>query len=214
MKQRLLETVGRSARLKLLNELKRSSAGLPVKELAARLGMSYMGVKDLCVDLQGKGLLATWRQAQKLGRPLMLYRLTERAHELFPAVSNALTLELLEMTQKLYGTAAPEKLLLLLFQARTEVYRSKVHGSLEERLAALARLREAEGCMSEVERGGTDRWAIVEHHSPMLDVLDAYPMVGKLEAEMFGQLLGVPVKREEERVAGLFTATFRPVQPE
>ncbi len=90
-RQRLLETVGRSARLKVLNELKRTPHGLPVAELAERLGMSYMGVKDVCTDLQKRGLLDTWRQPQKLGRPHMLYRLTQRAHDLFPTASNAMT---------------------------------------------------------------------------------------------------------------------------
>jgi len=228
MRQRLLETVGRSARLRVLNELKRSSAGLAVKEIAARLGMSYMGVKDLCVDLHQRGLLVTWRQPQRLGRPLMVYRLTDRAHELFPAASNALTLELLQVTQKIYGASAPEKLLLHVFHGRTERYKAQIRGdTLEKRAESLARLRDAEGCMCELITGGNHGngnespganggggktsdggLAIVEHHSPLLDVLEAYPIVGKLEAEMFQAVLGVPVKREEERVAGLFRARF------
>src|SRR3954468_20080869 len=148
-RQRLLETVGRSARLKLLNELKRTPTGLPVKALAERLDMSYMGIKDLCVDLHRRGLLETWRQPQKLGRPLMLYRLTERANELFPTVSNALTIDLLRITAKIYGAAAPEKLLLRVFHQKTEQYRARLKGTtLDERAASLAHARDAEGHMS------------------------------------------------------------------
>ena len=209
-RQRLLETVGRSARLKLLNELKRTPAGLPVKELAARLGMSYMGIKDLCVDLHRRGLLETWRQSQKLGRPLMLYRLSERANELFTTVSNALTIELLGITQKVYGPAAPEKLLLHVFQQKTAAYKAKLKGeTLEQRAESLARLRESEGSMSAVEKTDAGGLTIVEHHSLLLDVLAAFPIVAKLEAEMFRQLLQAPVERSEERVAGLFCARFR-----
>lgn len=209
-RQRLLETVGRSARLKLLNELKRSASGLPVKDLAERLKMSYMGVKDLCVDLNKRGLLETWRQPQKVGRPLMLYRLTERANELFPTVSNALTLELLQITQKIYGATAPEKLLMLVFQNKTAQYKAKLKGDTPaDRAESLARLREAEGCMSEVEGSAETGLTIVEHHSPISDVLAAFPIVAKLEETMFQQLLGAPVKREEDRVAGLFRAVFR-----
>src|SRR4051812_42051353 len=177
-RQRLLETVGRSARLKLLNELKRTATGLPVKELAERLGMSYMGVKDLCVDLHKRGLLDTWRQPQKAGRPLMLYRLTERANELFPTVSNELTLELLQITQKIYGASAPEKLLMLVFQNKTAQYKAKLKGdTVEARAASLVKLREAEGCMSELEHPAEKELAIVEHHSPISDVLAAFPIV-------------------------------------
>jgi predicted ArsR family transcriptional regulator len=140
----------------------------------------------------------------------MLYRLTERAADLFPTVSNALTLELLQMTQKIYGATAPEKLLMLVFQNKTEQYKAQLKGTTtQERAASLARLREAEGCMSEVEQTPENGLAIVEHHSPVMDVLVAFPIVAKLEETMFQQLLQKPVKREEDRVSGLFRATFR-----
>ena len=71
-----------------MNELKRTQ-GLCVADLAVRLGMSYMGIKGVCLDLEKRGLLDTWRSPQPLGRPLMLYRLTERAHDLFPTTSTA-----------------------------------------------------------------------------------------------------------------------------
>ncbi len=210
MKQRLLETVGRSARLRILNELKRTPAGLPVGEVATRLGMSYMGVKDLCVDLEKRGLLDTWRLPQKLGRPQMLYRLTTRAHELFPTASNPFTLDLLVAAQQLYGAPAPEKLLLVAMQHKGEEYAGKLRGeTLPERAGSLARLRDRDGHMSEVlPADGGSVAGIVEHHSPILDVLRAFPIVAKLEADLFARLLGTPVRREETGASGLYCATF------
>jgi predicted ArsR family transcriptional regulator len=209
VKQRLIETVGRSARLKVLIELKRTVAGLAVGELAERLGMSYMGVKDLCTDLEKRGLLDTWRQPQKLGRPHMLYRLTIRAHELFPTASNPFTLEVLEAAQKLYGSAAAEKLLMVAFQAKAEAYQKRLRGdTLQERAESLAKLRESEGCMSDFEVIEGGHFKITEHHSPILDLLVAYPGVAKMEADLFHRVLGAPVRREESRASGLFCATF------
>ncbi len=207
--QRLLQTVGRSARLKVLNELKRTAEGLPVADLAARLGMSYMGVKDLCLDLEKRGLLDTWRHAQKVGRPQMLYRLTARAHELFPTASNPLTIELLHAAQKLFGPTAAEKLLLVTFQRKTDDYHARLRGrSPDERAESLAKLRDAEGHMAEVVHDESGSIRIVEYHSPIRDLLDAFPVVAKLEADLFQKLLGVPVRREEAGVSGLFCATF------
>ncbi len=209
MKQRLLETVGRSARLRVLNELKRTADGLAVGPLAERLGMSYMGVKDLCVDLEKRGLLDTWRQAQKVGRPHLLYRLTARAHDLFPTASNRLTIELLEAAQKLYGPASAEKLLMVTFQRAAERLGARLRGErLAERAASLAHLRDEEGHMCAVETGPDGAARLVEHHSPILDVLRAFPLVGKLEADLFTQLLRVPVRREETGAAGLYCAIF------
>lgn len=206
MKQRLIQQVGRSARLKVINELKRTQ-GLAVGDLAERLHMSYMGVKGICLDLEKRGLLDTWRAPQATGRPQMLYRLTERAHDLFPTESNALTLEILEAAQRLFGPSAGEKLLLVAFQKRTAELAEQMKGeTLAERAERLTALRDRAGCMASCEAGPPLR--IVEHHSPILDVLRAFPIVARLETDLFQKLLGAPVRRDEETASGLFRATF------
>lgn len=208
MKQRLIQQVGRSARLRVLNELKRTQ-GLCVADLAARVGMSYMGVKGVCLDLQKRGLLDTWRQPQKVGRPLLLYRITQRAHDLFPTTSNAMTIHLLEAAQKLYGAAAAEKLLLTLFQREAESYAARLKGeTVAERAKWLARLRDHDGYMSDLETDDSGTMRIVEHHSPILDLLRAYPLVAKLETDLFQRLLGAAVQREESNASALYRATF------
>src|SRR5258708_1919605 len=185
MKQRLLQQVGRSARLRVLNELKRTQ-GLCVADLAERVGMSYMGVKGVCLDLEKRGLLDTWREPQKIGRPHLLYRLTERAQDLFPTESNTLTLLTLEAARKLFGSTAPDKLLLVVFQKKTEQYLAKVKGETPaERAKWLARLRDFDGYMSECETDEQGVVRIVEHHSPVLDILRNFPLVAKLEVDMF-----------------------------
>jgi predicted ArsR family transcriptional regulator len=73
---------------------------------------------------------------------------------------------------------------------------------------SLARLRDAEGYMSEFEERPDGTLRIVEHHSPILDLLQAFPIFGRLEAEMFKRVLGTPVRREQETVSGLYCCTL------
>lgn len=208
MKQRLLQQVGRSARLRVLNELKRSQ-GLCVTDLAALLGMSYTGIKELCLDLESRGLLDTWREPQAIGRPRMLYRLTERAHELFPTTSHAMTLAVLAAAQKLFGGTAPEKILLVAFQEKTAEYAARMKSeTLAERAQELARLRDHDGYMAQCSAAASGSWQIIEHHSPMRDLLRAYPFIARLETEMFQRLLAAPVQRSETTHSGLFRAVF------
>jgi predicted ArsR family transcriptional regulator len=168
-----------------------------------------MGVKGICLDLEKRGLLDTWRQPAKIGRPQIFYRLTQRAHDLFPTTSNEMTIHLLQAAQKLYGAAAAEKLLHTLFQKQTETYAAKLKGdTLAERAKWLARLRDHDGWMSEFELGENGAMRIVEHHSPILDLLRAFPLVAKLETELFQRLLGVAVQREEAVASALYRATF------
>jgi predicted ArsR family transcriptional regulator len=98
----------------------------------------------------------------------------------------------------------------VVFQKRTEEYVSKLKGdSLEERAKWLARLRDHDGYMAELETEESGALRIIEHHSPILDLLRAFPLVAKLETEMFQRVLRVPVQREEETASGLYCATFR-----
>ena len=60
--------------------------------------------------------------------------------------------------------------------------------------------------MAEFESEGGLR--IVEHHSPVRDLLLAYPIVARLESEMFQKVLRAPVQRDEQNVSGLFCCTF------
>jgi predicted ArsR family transcriptional regulator len=165
-------------------------------------------VKDVCTDLQQRGLLDTWREPSTAGRPRLLYRVTERAHDLFPTASNPLTIEILHAAQKLFGPSAAEKLLLVAFQARAAEYTDKIRcDTLEGRAKRLTTLRDAEGCMAncEVHPGKIE---IVERHSPILDVLQAFPKVATMEADLFQKVLGVPICRTEAIKSGLFCATF------
>jgi predicted ArsR family transcriptional regulator len=209
MNQKMLAEIGRTQRLEILNSLKRSK-GLSVNELVRKMKMSYMGIKQHCLTLQRDGYLDTWRRPQKMGRPEMVYRLTRRTHDLFQTDSNEFTLELLKATQETYGPNAAEKLLYNVFERKTADLKSKGKGeTVSDRAKWLARVRDADGYMSQFvideKEGGSQ---ILECHSPIVNLIDRYPIVGRLEQDMFEAVLGTSVRREESRNSGLYECAF------
>jgi predicted ArsR family transcriptional regulator len=209
MNQRLLAEIGRTMRLEILNSLKRTQ-GMSVNELVTKMKMSYMGIKQHCLTLQRDGYLDTWRRPQKMGRPEMVYRLTRRTHDLFPTDSNSVTLELLKSIQEIYGPNGPEKLLYNVFERKGAALKAKAKGeTVAERAKWLAKVRDGEGYMAqfitEEKEGGPQ---ILECHSPILNLLDRYPIVGRLERDMFAAVLGTRVRREETRNSGLYECAF------
>jgi predicted ArsR family transcriptional regulator len=70
------------------------------------------------------------------------------------------------------------------------------------------RLRDHDGYMAELEADESGALRIVEHHSPILDLLRAFPLVAKLEADLFQRVLRAPVHRDEATASGLYCATF------
>lgn len=209
MNQRLILEIGSRQRLEILNEIKRGE-GLSVPELSERLRMSYMGIKRHCLTLHEKGYLETWRRPRVgVGRPQMEYRLTRKAQDLFPVAGNQLTLDLLRVANDVHGPAAAEKLLFNLWRQRAEGYKKRVRGgSVPARAKWLVRLRDHDGWMSEL-RQEEDQWIIYEGNSPVLDLLDQFPILARFEKELYETVLGVPVDREEQRVAGLYSCRVR-----
>jgi predicted ArsR family transcriptional regulator len=208
MNQRLIAEIGRTQRLEILNSLKRTR-GMSVNELVGKMKMSYMGIKQHCLTLHRDGYLDTWRRPQKMGRPEMVYRLTRRTHDLFQTDSNQFTLELLKSIQEIYGPNAPEKLLYNVFEKKTAALKPKVKGeTVAERAKWLARVRDGEGYMSQFttsEEGGPQ---ILECHSPIMNLIELYPIIGRLEQDMFEALLGTRVRREMLRNSGLYECAF------
>ena len=145
-----------------------------------------------------------------MGRPEMVYRLTRRSHDLYPSDSNQFTLELLQSIEEIHGPNAPEKLLYNMFARKTIALKAKAKGeTVADRAKWLAKMRDSEGYMSqfiaEDKEGGPQ---ILECHSPILNLLERYPIVGRLEQDMFEAVLGTPARREETRTSGLYECAF------
>jgi predicted ArsR family transcriptional regulator len=209
MNQRLISEIGRTQRLDIINSLKRTK-GMSVNELVDKMGMSYMGIKQHCITLHRDGYLDPWRRPQKMGRPEMVYRLTHRTHDLFHADSHQFTLDLLKAAEDIYGPNAPEKLLYSVFKKKTAALKAKAKGeTVAERAKWLAHVRDVEGYMAEFlnnEKDGGPQ--ILECHSPLLNVVERYPIVGRFEQDMFEAVLGTRVRREVNRNSGLYECAF------
>ena len=219
MNQKLIREIGRTQRLDILSALKRYGS-MTVKEMSTGFRMSYMGIKQHCLDLQKDGYLDTWRRPSPVGRPEILYRMTDKALALFAVENHGLTLGVLDAVHQTYGPAAPTKILFGIFAQRAETYRKKVRGtSLAERAESFAGLRDEEGYMAELDRDDpvpaaeavspTGALRIIEFRSPVEDLLRRFPIISRLERELFERVLNCPVQREEaESKPGFYRCTF------
>jgi len=208
MNQRLISEIGRTQRLEIINSLKRTR-GMSVNELVGRMNMSYMGIKQHCITLHRDGYLDTWRRPQKMGRPEMVYRLTRRSHDLFQCDSNQFTLDMLKAAQEIYGPNAPEKLLYSVFKKKTAALKAKAKGNtVAERAKWFSHARDAEDYMAEFIND-KDGPQILECHSPILNLLEQYPIIGRFEQDMFEAVLGTRVRRQVVRNSGLYECMFQ-----
>ena len=169
-----------------------------------------MGIKQHCIGLEREGYLDTWRRPKGMGRPEKAYRLTDGAKEFFPSRYPQFSLQILEAVKESFGSLAPEKILLNIYKAETARYEHKLEKlEGEARFRGLAQLREEDGYMAEYSFDNSTRnHRITEFNSAILDCLDAFPVIKDYERQMFEKILRTKVRRDEERVAGLYRCTF------
>lgn len=182
----------------------KQSPGMTIKELAASMKMSYMGVKQHCDALAKKGYLDTWRQPVPHGRPEKIYLVTAKLNPLFPTEATESLMEILEHAERLFGITAPEKLLYAYFASKAERYAKKVgvESELENKALMLSRLRAADGNLSIIEMSGNGDLRMVDYHSPYDPLLKKYPRITEMECEMMERLLECPVSRKVEEHHG------------
>ncbi len=199
----LLFRVGSAQRLEILMLIKRSQ-GRSVGDLAARLGMSYMGIKAHCDELKRAKLCEVRRHSLgRSGRPELRYQLTETGNELFPGPDLTAFERMLDAATAIYGPAAPEKLLLGYYRDLETAHAKKMKsGPLVDRLKSLVKLREKEGHMPEleiVEASNPDEpphWRLVEYHNFSVWLEERHPLCAKFEEQMLTRLLETPLIRE------------------
>ena len=77
-----------------------------------------------------------------------------------------------------------------------------------ERAKWLAKVRDSEGYMAQFLPSEKDGPQILECHSPIFNLIEKYPIIGRLEQDMFEGVLGTSVRREETRTSGLYECAF------
>ena len=183
----------------ILEELK-LSGGLPVSDLARKLDVSYMAIKQQCEDLKKAGYLDRTRLPRKVvGRPEIFYSLSAKSDALFPQAGVNFTLDLLDELKSLLGENTPDKLLFQYFLKQQEKWQpllSKAQ-SLVEKATKLAELREKEGCYIKCKYDPAIGFRMEEFHNPLQRLFERYPRAVAMELRMIEQLLGTKVTRRE-----------------
>jgi len=175
----------------IIASLKRSD-GLPVSEVAKEVDMSYMGVKQHCINLEKMGFLETVKIPRKdVGRPEKLYRLTSKCDDLFPVAGAEITIDILKDVSELYGQDAPEKLLRKYFNRKTKELSPliSVNASMKEKVTLLSELLENQGFFMSADYKEEDSISLMEYHNPFRSIIEIYPVCREIQNEMFKDIL-------------------------
>jgi predicted ArsR family transcriptional regulator len=196
-----------------LVHLLKQEGPMDAQELAARLHVSAMAVRQHLYALQTQQLVTYHETPRPRGRPAKRWQLTPAADRLFPEAYAELTLSLLTSITEAFGKAGLERLLALRSRQQVAAYGAQMrgHDALPQRLAALAAIRTDEGYMAEVQPQADGSFVLLEKHCPICAAAVACTGLCGKELEVFQEVLGedVTIERTEHIVAGAPRCAYR-----
>ena len=173
--------------------------------IAGMLEMTSMGARQHLQTLESQGLLSTFDQSEKRGRPSRYWQLTAKANERFPDRHNDLTLTMIDAVKSVFGEEGLDKLIIERERKSKISYYSALEGceSVISKAQALAKVRSEEGYMATVEQDEQGIW-LYENHCPICEAATSCQNFCRSELSIFNEMFGegVTVERQEHIVEG------------
>jgi predicted ArsR family transcriptional regulator len=200
--------VGNPTREKIIYLLKRSGE-LSIEELSREMNITTMGIRQHLLYLERKGLVEYAAKRHGIGRPAFLYKLTARADDLFPKVYSEFIIEVLKDLETNDGQKKIEEV----FRWRKERLVRKSRKILSEKeslsgkVQALISILKEEGYSPEISETALE-YVIKVYNCPIFRIALEFSMACKYDLQMFRELLGKDVIRQECITDGSPSCTY------
>ena len=202
----------KSTRDRILQTLLRQP-GTTINELAEEVGINPISVRHHLTNLQAQGLVSTEEERHGVGRPRLVYFLTESGTERFPTRYLRLTSRLLDQLKESLPEPLVSKLFLEIANNMAGDYAEQMKGlNMEERLELAKTLLAEEGFIVEWEKAGA-QYKIHEITCPYLQIGQNHPEVCTLDQTLISRMLAVPAEKVQCILSGDAHCTYV-VQPE
>ena len=204
---------GESKTRRAITKLLKTEGPIDSAQLAERLGLTAMAIRQHLYVLQREGLVTAEERPVPIGRPAKFWRLTREADQLFPEAYAELSVALIDSVKDAFGDEGLERVLTSRCARQRTDYakRIKAGDSIERKLRELAKVRSEEGYMAEIKKEGDGSFLLVENHCPICAAANACQGFCSTELELFRSVLGpkISVERVEHIIKGDHRCVYR-----
>jgi DeoR family suf operon transcriptional repressor len=177
-------------------------------ELAEAVGINPISVRHHLTNLQVEGLVGAEEERHGVGRPRLVYFLTEHGMERFPTRYLRLTTRLLAQMKESMPEPVVRKLFAQMADGLAQEYADQMNGlSMEERLDLAQSLLSEEGFTVEWEREG-GQYRIHEITCPYLQIGQSHPEVCTVDQTLISKILAVPAEKVQCILSGDAKCTY------
>jgi len=181
---------------------------MTINALAEAVGINPISVRHHLTNLQVEGLVAAAEERHGVGRPHLVYRLTEDGMEKFPTRYLRLTTRLVQQMKDTMPQPVVQKLFSDIGKDLAQEYAGKMQGlSMEERLDYVKSVLDEEGFKVEWEKSG-EQYKIHEISCPYLQVGVNHPEVCAVDQTIISTMLAVPAEKVQCILDGSAHCTY------
>jgi DeoR family transcriptional regulator, suf operon transcriptional repressor len=168
---------------------------IAINELAEAVDINPISVRHHLTNLQMEGLIEAEEVRHGVGRPRLVYSLTEDGMERFPTKYLRLTTRLLAQMKESMPGPVVAKLFNQIAEDLASEYTSQIQGlSMEERLEFVKELLAQEGFTVEWEKKGSE-YQIHEISCPYYQIGVAHPEVCTVDQTLISKMLALPASK-------------------
>jgi DeoR family suf operon transcriptional repressor len=173
----------------------RAHGRVTVAELADHLNITPVSVRHHLSSLQAEGLVKSKEVRQGVGRPRLVYALSEAGQERFPARYARLSERLLDELKSTLPPHALEDMFTRMAEGMVAEYTGRLQGkSTEEKMALLIELLGTEGFLAHWNRTG-ETISLTEYSCPYLRIGQRHPEVCAIDQTVIRQVLNANVEK-------------------
>ena len=179
-----------------------------INELAVAVGINPISVRHHLTNLQVEGLVTAEEERHGVGRPRLVYFLTETGLERFPTRYLRLTTRLLSQMKETMPEPVVNKLFSEMADSLAQEYTEQMTGmNMEDRLELAKSLLTEEGFTVEWEKDG-GQYRIHEITCPYLQIGQNHPEVCTVDQTLISKMLAVPAEKVQCILSGDAHCTY------
>ena len=197
-----------ATRQEILDYLHREHSGT-VKDFAGQFNLTPTGVRQHLTMLERDGLVVAREERGRVGRPALVYSLTDKGEALYPKNYAVLANLLMEEVRAVAGADALQRILRRVSDRMAQQSRDRTEGkSLAERVEVAAELLREQGCIASCEeRDGV--FYLSECTCPYPVVARRNSAVCALEVDLVRRLTGADARLVSSLLRGDRACVYR-----
>lgn len=197
-----------STRQQILEYLQRQGQ-VTVKALGQQLGLTSTGIRQHLTVLERDGLIQAREARGRVGRPALVFTLTDKGRSLFPKRYDALAVALLDEVMESRGNEELQQLVRAVARHMAEPYLERVEGKdFRGRVETVVGIMREQGCQVDWEPHNGD-FLIHEYACPYANVVKGYHAICTVDVEFIHRLTGGETRLVRSLVRGEPACSFR-----